>query len=96
MIHILKLFSITELKRVNSLVNERMHMFRKVHFSRNRAINHTVHSEILMSFFFVSDDNTFFREKKTPGSANVILRAKDNIYISTFLHFFSLICTLMT
>jgi len=60
MIHILKLFSITELKRVNSLVNERMHMFRKVHFSRNRAINHTVHSEILIRFFFVSDDNTFF------------------------------------
>lgn len=84
MIHMLKLFSITDLKRVNSLVNEIMHMFRKVQFSQNRAINHIVHSGILITvafFFFYSDDKTF--EKKKPFvSANVKLsqyQRKDNI-----------------
>lgn len=45
MIHILNLFLITDLKWVNCLVNEIMHIFRRTHFRQNRVINHGVCSQ---------------------------------------------------
>lgn len=62
MIHILNLFLITYLKWVNCLVNDIMHIFRRTHFRRNRVINHSAHSGILMTvpfFIFYSDDMIF-------------------------------------